>query len=348
MLSSVLACVCLCGASRVRAQSHAWQLHVTAPADAECVSTSDLARWVEARVGRDVFDEAAASRVDVAITFDAATDGFTARVSTNSGAGVDGLREITAPPGHCSGIDDALVLVVAAFVGVTERIELAAPAPEPPASPEHPPTDVDTPVATREPDTSPAPHITLTRPMALPAEPAAPSPAQWSVLAGAHAQSGQTPGVAIGPALGARIDWRALSIAAELLWLPTTEIALADGGSGRFAVIAAGLHMCGSSHFTSRVTASACLGSFLGLTIASTHGLWRVEESIRPALAVTPALRLRWRLTGPLSLQLAGGVHVPLLAERYFYVGPGGQERTFHTVSIGAWAQLGLGWQLGS
>lgn len=330
-----------------------WALSVNAPTDSGCVDTAQLGRWVSARAGRDAFagTPPAEASVAVHITRREHDKGFAATVTTRDVAGrTSGQRELQSDGELCSEMDDALVFVVAALVGVDAPQEALA------ATPHEPPGDEQVKVADgRAPDaraTDPSEDtVRGSTPLDPPDSPVheAPSPPwKWEVGAGVGVASGALPGTALGAQLSVSGRFRDLVFAVEALGFPYRSTTLDDGGTGWFRMLAASLHLCGVAIETSRTRFALCAGATSGAVWAGTDGLWRDARSVQPWLSIGPSARADLDLFRPVSLQFWLGLAIPTLNRRFHYTRPGGAARTYHETTTGGWLHLALVWQLAS
>ena len=120
-------------------QAQGWSLRHQAPPS--CLSSADLARAVEAKLGRTVFSGDAAMRVDSVVEEAAQAPRWRAKlVVVDRQGAVQGSREVTADGASCSALEEPLVLVVSLLVDSAaplsappSPVEAAAPAaPSPP------------------------------------------------------------------------------------------------------------------------------------------------------------------------------------------------------------------------
>jgi hypothetical protein len=343
-----------------------WALNVNAPNDSGCVDTAQLARWVSARAGRDAFagTQPADATVAVHITRREQGKGFVAVVTTRDAAGrTSGQRELQSEGELCSEMDDALVFVVAALVGVDEPEESLAATPQEPTTRDEqvsvtdgqgqdaratdPSEDAVNSSASSEPsDAADAPN-----PSDAPDSPVseAPSPPwQWHVGAGVGVASGALPGTALSAQFSLSGRFRDLVFAVEGLGFPYRSTTLDDGGTGWFRMLAASLRLCGVAIETSRSRFALCAGATSGAVWAGTDGLWRNARSVQPWLSVGPSAKLDLDLIRPISLQFWLGLAIPILNRQFYYRRPGGVARTYHETKTGAWLHLAVVWQFAS
>ena len=298
----------------------------------ECAEATALARAVEQRLGRDVFDAGPAPELHVRVRFErVGPRQFRAglRLSDRDGHEL-GRREISATARHCSALDASLALVIALLVDAPP----AAPTPSP-AAPDPPAT------AATPPPGEPRDRAT---PITLPADTFAPGEPWWfAVTLSGVAALGVLPGAAFGGAMsfGARPPrFPQIWVSAELL----PERSLGSAPSTQLSLARFGLMLCPWELGTATVQAAACAGQRVGFVSAAGVG-FDVNQSTRQ-LSYDLALELAgsWQFARPLFLRLAAGADVPLARPTYVSRSASGTRREWFQASpLSGSARLGVG-----
>lgn len=284
-----------------------WLDYGRAPAASSCVSAEQLARDVEARLGRRVFVEAAQADLVARVEARRAQGRFIVDVELRDPGGRRlGQRQLSTGAAHCSSLDDSLALVLA----------LAADAPG--ETPEQPAAALpDGPSPPSAP--APPPPASLETPLAIPPSTPAPRGWRWAASAGAALASGPFPAAAFGVELG-------VELRPPLFWpvslRGTWWVEQGVGGprAGRrvhFAARTLELGVCPWTGVLGSFEAAACAVQWLGRSDARGSGFDEngVDEGWVAAAGLSPALAHRF---GPLSVSAAGSLLVPLVRRRYF------------------------------
>jgi hypothetical protein len=248
-------------------------------------------------------------------------------VGTLEVVGLDGTgmrREISAAT--CDTVVSAMSIVaalaiepVAQATSASAVAPAAAPSAEPPLPvPEPPPMPAPRPVPTVTPSAPTAP--------ALPLPPRQPDvkPRRWHLAVGALAEvlGLGAPGVAFAPAgvLELRLDSTGLVAPSVRLGFVRAEggNVQAAGEDTTFTWLAGTAEACPVRvSFASTLALRPCAGLDAGAVSASTSG---PSHALQPSRAWADARvegRLEWRVLGSLSLELEGGLLVPLTRDRF-------------------------------
>lgn len=326
VLRSVLLCW-LCFESNARAQHDeqatpakpAAELHwVRLPGAEDCIAGDALARAVEARLRRPVFD----TRVPAAVLIEGyaqrGASGHRAQLSVRARDGtLLGSRELESSAGDCRELSETVTVVLAIMIDP----EAASRSKAPPA---------------REP----------TR-VVSPAEP------RHRLSAFASGGIGLLPKFAIG--LGAAYElklgaWGGLRAQGVGYFgqRAALESAFPDSPSaGAFLRLAyGGLAYCPLWWSPGRTTLLGCVGSELGAIASEGYGLSPDQEQRTFWGAASAAARLSVVLMGPLTAQLGASLLVPY-APVHFQATRGGQEPldVFEQPPVASVFELGLGVQ---
>jgi hypothetical protein len=265
-----------------------------------CVSTQELARDVETRLGRSVFVSAAQADLSVEGRIEPAhgKPGWHAVVVLRDAKGVTlGTREISRDAASCEAMREPLALVVALMIDPD-----ASAAPPPPPSP---------------PAAAPPPQTIVVEKqvpvyVAVPAPPApspAPEPA-WHIDVGASlaASVGLLPHVEPGLAGSALLEppWFIPLEAYGALWLDST----ADGGP-TFALAYAGGGLCPLRYRDELLRLYACASGQLGYLKATS------PDSAQVHVAGVLEGRGSLRLFGPISARAGASLVVPVLRHAF-------------------------------
>ncbi len=302
-----------------------------------CSPASDVRQLVSQRLGTDPFSNDAPRTVEAVVEH--VGDTWVARIQVRDHRGrTIGSRELTSKAPDCQSIQAAAVLAIALVIDPNARIQPAASASSAPVAPLSAPA----PMASSAPLLLPL-ISAAALPPAAPATLAPPAPVDSQprssaalTLYGGLAGS-LVPGSSPAAALAADIPVASsLNVSARSLFVAESRAA-----DERFAfgLSAFGLGVCHerAGAWTAGVCASAWLGS-----------IWAVVHAIPPthpggraftALSLDPYARVQ--IVGPLHLEFAGDVFVPVV-RRSFTV-TGWPDPAWRQPSVAAAAFLGAG-----
>lgn len=265
-----------------------------------CVSTQDLARDVEAHLGRPVFVPPA--RADVSVEGHIAASGsggwIAEFVLRDAEGQVLGTRELRDAAPSCSLMRESLALIVSVMIDPDAALDTpSAPRREPPATP--PPAESS-------------------------ASPAPPRRDDWRLDAGVSFSStaGLLPGLAIGARADAALEpprFVPLRVYANV-WLD--QEASATEGAGR-AVMSSkylGVGLCPVHPRRTRVAFFACASAQLGFTTVRPRGFDETEPD-EDRLHVAGALEAfaSFRLVGPIAARAGVTGALPMLRDSFTY-----------------------------
>jgi len=289
-LTLVLAAAIGCLAPAAVAQketSHASLQWVRLPGSEACIGPQELARAVEARIGRAVFASAARAELAVEGHVAPSEEGFEATLSVSRADGsIVGTRHL-GPVATCRELDEPLAVVIALL--------LDPDGPDPP------------------PEQDPAP--------------AAPTPASAPWQASAHGGVavlvGPLPAPALafelGLALGNVPSWELEATYMAAPWARGDR----DELDGRFWLHAGSLALCRDFAGGERARMGGCVVGLAGMMWGEAEGRESPAQGFSTARAplVTVGLRARgvWRLVGPLWVELSGDVAAHLVRPRFVY-----------------------------
>jgi hypothetical protein len=293
-----------------------------------CVSTQDLARDVETRLGRSVFVSAAQADLSVEGRIEPAhgKTGWHAVVVLRDAKGVTlGTRDLARDAASCDVMREPLALVVALMIDPD-----ASTAPPPPPAP---------------PPTAPAPSpqtIVVEKQVpvyvAVPAPaPSPPSEPTWHIDVGASlaASVGLLPHLEPGLAGSALLEppWFVPLEAYGALWLDST----ADGGpTFAFAYVGGGL--CPLRYRDDLLRLYACASGQLGYLKATS------PDSAQVHVAGVLEGRGSLRLFGPISARAGASLVVPILRPSFDYIdAQTNAAAAFRMSAVAATLDAGLG-----
>jgi len=266
-----------------------------------CIDRARLARSVEARLGRRVFDELKAE-LTLRVEFSRAEREWRAQVAVADAAGALGQRELTTSAKHCSALDDSLALVVALLVD-------APPLPARAASP----ADAAAPSV---PPSSPNATTRLT----LPRETYSPrAPWSYGARALAHASGGLLPGLAAGGELGVSLRpprGPLLLLLAQHELSRTQRSELTQRGV-RLFVQRVALDVCPWNPDFGRVRLDLCAGQRLGRIVAQGVGFDENARVERLTLALSLGGDARWLVSENWRILAGIRLEVPLLRPQF-------------------------------
>jgi hypothetical protein len=319
------------------------QLRVLAPGESDCTSAAVLEAQVARRLGESGDLERAVPVLVVEFARAPVGSGWIARVRTllAGEASAAGERRIESRGDHCSDLDDALVIVLATFVGVASPEMATADdasaqreQPEQPAPPEVPAAPSMPARARKESDRTP-PRVRVAR-------------LAWSLGASAAVETGQLPAWAWGLAAGATGQRRALTLVLGVVAFPKSVQGLDGVATARFAAVLGRVGLCGALLEGRGVRFGPCAGLRAGAMFVRTHGLAHSADTWEPSVDVELGARLVGPLTSRLGFNLAVGAVLPIWRSRFFIVENDGEPRAYHRVQPGLLLELGVIFRLRS
>lgn len=342
-----LAALLLAGAASGSSSKASARLELERSDDARsCIDSKRLARGVERRLRRRVFDPNAEATLFVHVTLQRREDEFAASIELSDATGVLGRRELTTAARHCSALDDSLALVVALLV--ESPPERAEPVEQSPAKPEssrttRPPGAVQPApaAAPREQTPKVTPSIEIPRETLAPRE-----PFRFALRASALGGVGLLPGVALGPELGLAVrpphgPWIVATLEA---YLSHTESASADAGA-RLARQRLGLEICAPEVGISSL--SLCFGQRLGAFSASGFGFDHTFERRVVTFAFGAGPDLTFPLGRYFAAMLGARLEVPVSRHRFdAALRDGSVHDLFAEPPVAATLRAGLGGEL--
>ncbi len=299
-----------------------------AGADA-CVSTQDLARDVETRLGRSVFVSPARADLSVEGRIEPAhgKPGWHAVIVLRDAKGVTlGTRELARDAASCDAMREPLALVVALMIDPDASTAPPSPLAPPPTVPAPPPQTI---VVEKQ-----VPVY-----VAVPAPPAASPPPEptWHIDVGASlaASVGVLPHVEPGIAGSALLEppWFVPLEAYGALWLDST----ADGGP-TFALAYVGGGLCPLRYRDELLHLYACASGQLGYMKATS------PDSAQVHVAGVLEGRGSVKLFGPIAARAGASLVVPILRPSFDYTdSQTGQAAAFRMSAVAAVLDAGLG-----
>jgi hypothetical protein len=301
-----------------------------APGAEECLDAPKLARAVETRLGRVVF-ESAAPELGVSVALERAPDrSWRAQLVLDDSKGQAlGRREIVSAEPSCSALDPSLALVVALLVDA-------------PPTPLEPPPPADSTAAPPPPRPPPPPPTPIRIP---PAPPPPEEPWRFGATASAAVSFGWLPSFSPGASLALATEPPHLPelVAFGQLFLPRrTENA--DGHGVEVSLMRLGFAVCPALYAGPTVRVAACAGQTLGRVRAKAFGFDENRRTADLAYAVEVGGLLRLSLVGPLVFRAFSGVEVPLT--RNVYVGGPTRTVLFRSSPVAARGEMGVGVEL--
>jgi hypothetical protein len=281
-----------------------------APSAASCASGAQLARDVEARLGRRVFVTPADAELTARVRARRVARRFVIELELfGRDGGSLGRRELSTRSAHCSALDDSLALVLA----------LAADMPrQPPPRPESAPVAP----ASTPPAASPRPTTSsLGSAISIPATTHAPRRGvRFRPSLGAAAALGLVPTLAPGLELGLELRanqfWPVVLHGAGFLEQDRASSVPAKGAT--FAVQTLVLGACPWTGAFGAFEGSLCAVQCLGRVRARGVGFDEEQRDDGWSLHAGAALGLS-REFGPLFVAASGALLVPVVRRRYFF-----------------------------
>lgn len=265
-----------------------------------CLSTSELVRAVETRLGRSVFVDAAQADLIAEVRARRAGGRFVVDVGMfDRGHAALGERQLSTSASHCSALDDslALVLSLAADAPPPEAVSVPEQAPASSAAPPFVPTSIAIPATTHAPRRG----IRL--------EPSL----------GIGLLFGPVPGAAAGLELGLTLHpgafWPISLRAAG--WGPRSHGAGGERGA-RFSARSLELGVCPWQSSLGDVSLRACVLQWFGRITARGFGFDEDQRSEHWAVALGGGATVGHWL-GPVLVSVDGALLVPPVRRRYFF-----------------------------
>ncbi len=342
-----VAALLLAGAASGSSSNASARLELARADDARgCIDSKRLARAVERRLRRRVFDSPAEATLFVRVTLRRKEEEFLASIELSDTTGVLGRRELSTAARHCSALDDSLALVVALLVEspperpapVEEKHDRAEPSrAAQPAGPAKPPDSAGPPPS----PTPVTPRIEIPRETLSPREPFG-FLLRGSALGGA----GLLPGVAFGGELAFAVrpphgPWIVATVEAFL----SHSVSASPEAGARFARQRLGLEVCAPE--VGITPLSICFGQRLGVFSASGFGFDHTFER----RTVTFAFGAGPDLTFPLGRYFAGmvGARLELPVSRHHFdaaLSDGSVHELFAEPPVAATLHVGVGGEL--
>jgi hypothetical protein len=243
------------------------------------------------------------------------------------------VRHITSASPACHELDDALVLVLAALVGVARPAdgspseEAPEPPPEPPAPSERTPR-----VASDAPAQGSAPQ---------PSARAAKYPFRFAFAASAALTTGRLPDWSWGALAALNGEWRRLTLVVGVLTFPSAVRDLGAGAHARFTSLAGLVRVCGGLVQSTWLRVGICGGASIGTLYARTEGLgqntadWLFASEAELGLRITGpvARKIRWLLA------ISGAL--PLTRMHFTFEEGSGERHIYYRVSPGVLLEAG-------
>lgn len=357
--STFLALATLTFASGARARGLAVGLNWTRGQGAEqCIGPIELARSLEARLGRALFEPAGTAELalEARVERNAEDGSFRAHLAVVDANGIElGARELSAPGPDCRALDEALTLVIAVTLypegglggfGIALPSDVAGLLGDALAKLED---EAPPPASAPAPPAPPAPRARAVEPTAV--EPREQSVRAWQVRIGGAGlvRAGASPAATLGAQLGLGIappGWPLFELTGGLLSEDSSAFSV-DGSAGTLRVSAnrVGLSLCPEA-LQGTVELRGCLGGEALVASASTAGLMQdgALSVVVPALAL--GVRGALWLAPSFALGAGIGLSAPLRRPDLRVQARSGQEHTvFEQPAIGAELSLGLIWR---
>jgi hypothetical protein len=312
-----------------------------------CDDRAGIARRVSARLGRDVFSDAAPRAIEGVVQHDG--EHWAARLYLRDADGaLVGSRNLTSDAPDCEPLEAAVTLAIALAIDPDAALrapptvaQTAPPAVESPR-PAPAPIPPTAPPAAPPPAAAPSPFPVPNRPQASP-EPLAParSPRRDGVRVTARGviAAGLLPSASPGFAWSAETPaGRVVLGTAGVLYLPETRTAEGDFA---FGLTLAWLGACAQAWGERAVSLAVCGKVLLGAIHAVVYKLEPTEPGDRIWSGASLAGQARFRIVGPLVVELGAEMVVPFTRSRFMV--SGGDAPVFQESAVGAVGFAGLG-----
>ena len=294
-------------APRERHSSLSW---VRTDGAESCIAATQLARTIEARLGRPVFVSAADAEIAVEGRAERTATGFRAVLVITDADGVTlGDRTLESDAATCDELGELVAITVALMID-----PLTAP-PEPPPTP----TSVPEP----EPEPAPAPRHRLEFDATLVA----------------------AVGIAPSPTIGGQATFLArppsfVPLVLEGSLMPFATVDLGAGDRARFVQVLAGIAICPLWTRLGSVELHGCVGLDAGARIV-TGDAARVDETERLLIQARATMRAHWDLGRRFTLR--AGLHLAVPFRRAAITADGGATTLFSPPPVAGMLDLGIG-----
>lgn len=325
--------VCTLGARTAAAQTPepaalSW---VRADGADACPAAPEIARRVQARLGRDVLvAPAQAALVVEAYIAPTPPGGFSVTIALTRDAVVVGRRELTSTDSSCREIADKAALTIALMID--PEAQLADASPEPTPAPPAPPEPARAASAAPPPKPPPAPPPARTR--------------SWAgdVEVAVGAQSGLIPGLAPGVFARGRAWPPGFPVGLELegAYFPKQTTEAEPGKTASFTLVNAGLALC-SRPASGMIALSGCAGAQFGSISGRGSGFDYTASYQAWLFAVALRGRVWFRPTRYFALVAGPDLALPLKRDAFETTTP-----TTGTVTLWQVSPVAIGFEFGA
>ncbi len=321
-----------------RTSSLSW---VRMPGADACVATQDLARDVEARLGRAVFVSAAQADVSVEghIEPNRSGPGFHAVVSLRDGKGaLLGTRELSKKEPACDDMRAPLALVIAVMIDPDAALK---PKPEPPPLPPPEPTVIVKERTVYVEVPAPPPKET-SPPVAKPAKPTWETEIDIAFASSVGLLPSAGPGVGISAVI---LPPRGPAFSIDSTYFFGTDASAERGAKATFTAGLGAIGVCPLAHHGDRFSIFACVALGLGAEDVRADGFDN-HLGTQSRILFVPSLDVRGSvgLVGPLRASLALSGLFPVTRDSFVYErADGTQARLFQASPVAGKAAAGLG-----
>ncbi len=307
----------------------------------DCIDGRELARRVESKLRRPVFDAPRDAELLVEGTAQRKGEGYRAALHTYDREGKPlGSREVLSERASCDELSEAVAVVLAVMIDPAGALHPPAPVPPAPEAPSEPAREPPAPEETHTEQASP-PCPEQPPP---PAAPGAPSP-RAEVSAFARATHGHVPAFVWGGGVAFELEltrWGGVRLEGVMFAERAVDGPMGTGVDVR--VFYGSALYCPLWWSAGRLRASACMGLAAGALQSRAFGFDRGRDSASPlfdgVLDVHGALRL-WR---GLGLYAGGGLSTPFARTRFAGTLPDGSPMAlFEQPALSGRFDLGLG-----
>jgi hypothetical protein len=306
---------------------------VRLPGAESCISSQELSRRVEARLGRPLLVTPSNAGLPIEARIEPTERGFLATIETMGADGQRrGSRVLVHEGSDCRALDGKLELVIA--LTIDPDAELKEPGSALPVRPVKP--------AARPRERSCPACPAVRCPSCPPKE--AREPWRAAIMASGVIGFGLLPGTAFGARISVALTPPGLIPidAGGTAWVDRSETT--DAGGAEASRFTGHLRICPEAPLANRLLVSVCAGFEAGIVRGRGFDFDRDQSQNVAAVSLIAGPELRWTISGGWFVLSSAMLHVPILRPRLFYrAADGSEQEIYRAGAVGVSAGLGAG-----